>query len=68
MIARMKVNMIPIRGLDASARADRATKVRRYYNVEGPRAFVHVTPLDNRSEFLCPLKITVMRKTDSKHL
>jgi hypothetical protein len=67
IIARMKVNMIPVRGLDASSLADRATKVRKYYKVEGPLAFVHVTLLDNRSEFLSPIEITVTEE-DGQYL
>jgi hypothetical protein len=63
----MKVNMIPVRGLDASSLADRATKVRKYYKVEGPLAFVHVTLLDNRSEFLSPIEITVTEE-DGQYL
>ncbi len=60
-IVRLKVNMVPIRGLDRADRARIQAKIRRYYNIEGPLAFVHVSLLDNRSEFLSPLDITVTR-------
>jgi hypothetical protein len=54
-----QVNLVPIRSLDDNTLEDRKAKIRRYYNVEGALAFLHVTLLDNRSEFLSPLEITV---------
>jgi hypothetical protein len=62
-----KVNMVPIRGLGLRDRTARAAKLRQYYNVKGLLAFVHVKLLDNRSEFLSPLEITV-RQEDSQYL
>ena len=46
---------------------NRAAKLQKYYHVDGLLAFVHVTLLDNRSEFLSPLEITV-RQEDSQYL
>ena len=62
-----KVNMVPIGSLDPRARAARAAKLRKYYNVDGVLAFVHIRLLDNRSEFLSPLEITV-REEDGQYL
>ena len=59
--------MVPVRSLDQHFRASRAAKVRKYYNVEGVLVFVHVTLLDNRSEFLSPLLISV-RQEDGQFL
>lgn len=59
MIVDKKVNMVPIGSLELRARAARAAQLRRYYNVDGLLVFVHVRLLDNRSEFLSPLEITV---------
>jgi hypothetical protein len=42
-------------------------KILKYYKVEGPLAFVHVTLLDNRSEFLSPLVISV-RKHNGEYM
>ena len=42
-------------------------KLRKYYHVDGVLVFVHVTLLDNRSEFLSPLEISV-RKEDGQYL
>ena len=66
-LVHQKANMVPIRSLELRARTDRAAKLRKYYRVEGLLAFVHVTLLDNRSEFLSPLEITV-RQEDSQYL
>lgn len=60
-IVRLKVNMVPIRGLDRADRVRIHAKIQKYYNIEGPLAFVHVTLLDNRSEFLSPLVISVTK-------
>ena len=67
MITDQHVNMVPVPSLDEEFRADRAAKIRKYYNVEGVLVFVHVTLLDNRSEFLSPLLITV-RQEDGQFL
>ncbi len=56
-----KVSMVPVPSLDPSVRAERANKIRSHYKVEGILAFVHVSLLDNRSEFLSPLEITVTK-------
>jgi hypothetical protein len=66
-ISGKKVNMVPIRSLTAEVRADRSNKINSYYRVEGPLAFFHVKLLDNRSEFLSPLEITV-KQEDGQYL
>jgi hypothetical protein len=58
-IMRKKVNLVPIRSLDKKSRAARYKKVTTHYNLHGPLAFLHVSQLDNRSEFLSPLEIQV---------
>lgn len=54
-----KVNLVPVRSMDASYRRDKAADIRRYYAVQGPLAFVHVQLLDNRSDFLASLQVRV---------
>ncbi|HEY2845436.1 MAG TPA: hypothetical protein VGJ09_17365, partial [Bryobacteraceae bacterium] len=61
LMVTQHVNMVPVRSLDSKVLADRAAKLSRYYHAEGVVAFVHITLLDNRSEFLSPLEITVQR-------
>jgi hypothetical protein len=57
-----KVNMVPIGSLDSKARAARTNLLRKHYKVAGPLVFVHIRLLDNRSEFLSPLEITVTQE------
>jgi hypothetical protein len=59
LLVDKKVNMVPIGRMDLQSRAARDEKLRKYYHVEGPLVFVHVSLLDNRSEFLSPLEISV---------
>jgi hypothetical protein len=54
-----KVNMVPISSLELQARTARTAQLREHYKIEGPLVFVHVRLLDNRSEFLSPLEISV---------
>ncbi|MBV9082301.1 MAG: hypothetical protein JOZ62_06485 [Acidobacteriaceae bacterium] len=58
-MVQKKVNLVPVSSLHADIRASYANQIRHYYNVQGPLAFVHVLLLDNRSEFLSPIEITV---------
>jgi hypothetical protein len=67
MLVDKKVNMVPIGSLELPRRTARAAQLRKYYNVDGLLAFVHVRLLDNRSEFLSPLEITV-RQEDGQYL
>ena len=67
MLVDKKANMVPIGSLDLRERAERAAKLRKYYKVDGVLAFVHIRLLDNRSEFLSPLEITV-RQEDGQYL
>jgi len=63
-IIRDKVNLVPIRSLDKKSRAARFKKITTHYNLHGPLAFLHVSQLDNRSEFLSPLEIQVTMDGD----
>jgi hypothetical protein len=67
MLVDKKVNMVPIRSLGVQWRTDRTAKLRKHYKVEGPLTFVNMNLLDNRSEFLSPLEITV-RLEDGDYL
>jgi hypothetical protein len=60
-IIAAKVNLIPSHTLEFAPCSTLAGKVRQYYQLSGPLAFVHVTLLDNRSEFLSPLEIEVRK-------
>jgi hypothetical protein len=60
-IVNKKVNLIPVRTASAEARRQKREEILKYYKVEGPFAFLHVFLLDNRSEFMAPLKIEMER-------
>jgi hypothetical protein len=59
LLVDQKVSMIPTGNLDPQARSARTAQLREHYNVKGPLVFVYVRLLDNRSEFLSPLEISV---------
>jgi hypothetical protein len=40
----------------------KAAEIHRHYAVKAPLAFIHVRLLDNRSEFLSPLRLRVTRR------
>ena len=66
-IARDRANLVPVPNLDQRFRATRASRLREHYKIEGVLAFVHVTLLDDRNEFLSPLEITV-KQEDRQYL
>ncbi len=59
-----KVNLIPNPNATPEHRALLAEKVRKHYCVQGPMAFLHVNLLDNRSEFLAPIRLRVFQEDD----
>ncbi len=63
-IAGKKVNLVPHHIATPERRASLAQKVRKRFRVEGPLAFLHVNLLDNRSEFLAPLRLRVFEEGD----
>jgi hypothetical protein len=67
LLVDKKVNMVPIGSLEPQARSARTSQLRKHYNVKGPLVFVHVSLLDNRSEFLSPLEISVTEE-DAQYL
>ncbi|HWR54503.1 MAG TPA: hypothetical protein VN428_25570 [Bryobacteraceae bacterium] len=60
-ICGKKVNLVPIKTATDAARQRKAEEIRRHYQVRGPLAFLHVFLIDNRSEFVAPLKVEVRR-------
>ncbi len=63
-ISHKKVNLIPNPNATPEHRALLAGKVRAHYCVQGPLAFLHVNLLDNRSEFLAPVRLRVFQEDD----
>jgi hypothetical protein len=63
-ISGKKVNLVPHRISTPEHRVSLTQKVRKRYRVEGPLAFLHINLLDNRSEFLAPLRLRVFEEGD----
>ncbi|HZS04716.1 MAG TPA: hypothetical protein VFD58_07770 [Blastocatellia bacterium] len=61
-IVNKKVNLVPLRTSTPEHRRRKEEEIRRYYQVSGPLAFIHVSLLDNRSEFAAPLTMCVNRE------
>jgi hypothetical protein len=59
-----KVNLVPLRTNTPAARERKSAELRTYYAPHGPLAFIHVNLLDNRSEFLAPLRVRVTQQRD----
>ncbi|MFN8547737.1 MAG: hypothetical protein U0527_07130 [Candidatus Eisenbacteria bacterium] len=57
-----KVNLVPLARSKANARRRKEQEIRRHYQVQGPMAFVHVDLVDNRSEFLAPVRLRVRQE------
>lgn len=60
-ITGKKVNLVPIKTATEQARAAKCKEIANHYKVQGPLAFLHVFLVDNRSEFLAPLRLEVRR-------
>jgi hypothetical protein len=61
-ISTRKINLIPVRTQDAEYCKRRIARLQQHYKLEGELVFAHVTLLDNRSEFLSPLEITIRKE------
>jgi hypothetical protein len=54
-----KVHLVPLRNFSKRAFAEKTKEIRKYYQIKESVAFIHVNLLDNRSEFLAPLRLQV---------
>lgn len=52
-----KVHLVPLAGTTPERRLSKAAELRKHYRFEGPIAFVHVTLVDDRSDFVSELKV-----------
>src|SRR5690349_23253567 len=57
-----KVHLVPTRGDYIEVRRSKVKELTQHYNIQGPIAFIHVSLLDNRSEFLSPICIKVSKE------
>jgi hypothetical protein len=59
-----KVHMVPVEQNIPKARLAKIEQIQKHYQVKGPFAFLHVILLDNRSEFIAPLRVSVRREEE----
>jgi hypothetical protein len=67
LISGKKVNLVPLGTPDIYWREHREAMIRNYYKVRGPMAFLTIRMLDDRSEFIGPLSISVRRIPDTNN-
>ncbi len=67
-IAGKRVNLVPLHGSDFQARREKSAALQHHYRLSGPLAFLHVDLLDNRSEFVAPLRLTISREGEDYFL
>jgi hypothetical protein len=58
-MAGRKCYVAPLRTGSRLARQKKDQEIRKFYKVKAPLAFIHVNLVDNRSDFLSPLSVTV---------
>lgn len=61
-LVNKKVNLVPIRTMTEESIARKTAEIRKYSAVQGTLAFVHVRLLDNRSDFLAPLRLCLRQE------
>jgi hypothetical protein len=57
-----KVSLVPVRGFTTEARRHKAREIRTHYKMNGKLAFLRVDLLDNRSDFIVPLRLSVRKE------
>lgn len=57
-----KVNLVPIRTCTPEFRTRKANELKAQYLINQPLAFIHIHLLDNRSEFMSPLRAQVSQE------
>lgn len=60
-ITGKKVHLVPLSNREKGRTERKVATIHKNYNVKGPMAFIHVNLLDNRSDFLAPLKVKVSK-------
>jgi hypothetical protein len=60
-----KVHAVPLRTSSSRARKRKTDEIRRFYRVQGALAYLHVNLVDNRSDFLSPLQVTVTKEGEN---
>jgi hypothetical protein len=64
-LAGSDLNIVPIGRLDEEAREHIRSGIGRYYKINGPLTFLHVSTLDDRSDFYEQLEVEITVEPDS---
>lgn len=64
-LADKRVNLVPLTSHTPSARLAKMNEIRNHYQITGPLAFLNVHLIDNRSEFVTPLRLSVRREGEN---
>jgi hypothetical protein len=64
-ITGRQVTLVPYHPATPGHRKGVEDKIQRHYKITGPFAFLRVNLIDNRSEFLSPLRISVLREGEN---
>ena len=59
-----KVHLVPMKRSSAAARQRKKAEIARHFKVDGPFLFLHVSLVDNRSEFTAPLDVKLWKEDD----
>jgi hypothetical protein len=62
LLVDKKINLVPHASSSMAARKNKSSEIRKHYQLSGPLAFLHVNLLDNRSEFIAPLRVQIRRE------
>ncbi|MCK6551627.1 hypothetical protein L6R52_37690, partial [Myxococcota bacterium] len=65
MMVGKKVHAAPLRTSSRKARREKTEEIKKYYWIDGPIAFLHVNLVDNRSDFLAPLTVSVKKEDEN---
>jgi hypothetical protein len=60
-----RVHLVPLRTNSPEERQRKLTEIRKYYSIRGAVAFIHVQLMDNRSEFLSDLRVSVRNEEEN---
>jgi hypothetical protein len=59
-----RVHLVPIKNTSPEAVRRKRSELARHFKINGPFLFLHVTLLDNRSEFSAPLELHLQKDRD----
>lgn len=65
LLVGKKVHFVPLRTSTDEERTRKTKELRKYYNIIGPMAFIHINLRNNRSEFLSELSLKITKQEEN---